>query len=72
MRLWRWILGGIVALAAIILASLWIVDTDVGHRWVAQRINAARPANGLRITVGRIDGSLFGAAVLRDVKVHDP
>lgn len=72
MRLWRWALGGIVALATIILASLWIVDTDVGHRWVAQRINAARPANGLRITVGRIDGSLFGAAVLRDVKVHDP
>ena len=47
MRLWRWILGGIVALAAIILASLWIVDTDVGHRWVAERINKARPANGL-------------------------
>ena len=69
---WRWLLGGLLAVVAILAASLWIVDTDVGHRWVAERINKARPANGLRFTVGRIDGSLYGAAVLRDVRVHDP
>lgn len=72
MRWLRWVAGAIAALVAIAAASLWIVDTDVGHRWVAERINAARPANGLRFTVGRIDGSLYGAAVLRDVRVHDP
>ncbi|MFL0414929.1 translocation/assembly module TamB domain-containing protein [uncultured Sphingomonas sp.] len=69
---WRWVLGGLLLVVAILAASLWIVDTDVGHRWVAERINKARPANGLRFTVGRIDGSLYGAAVLRDVRVHDP
>ncbi|SEJ32355.1 autotransporter secretion inner membrane protein TamB [Sphingomonas sp. OV641] len=72
MRWWRWIAGGLVALMAVLAATLWIIDTDIGHRWVAQRINSARPDNGLRFTVGRIDGSLYGAAVLRDVRVHDP
>lgn len=70
---WGRLLAGIVAaIAGVLLATLWIIDTDVGHRWVAERINAARPANGIRVTVGRIDGSLYGAAVLRDVRVHDP
>jgi translocation and assembly module TamB len=69
---WRWLAAILAAIVAIAATSLWIVDTDVGHRWVAERINAARPANGLRFTVGRIDGSLYGAAVLRDVRVHDP
>ncbi|WBH17249.1 translocation/assembly module TamB domain-containing protein [Sphingomonas radiodurans] len=72
MRWLRWLVGALVALVAIMAASLWIVDTDVGHRWVAERINAVRPANGLRFTVGRIDGSLYGQAVLRDVRVNDP
>ena len=72
MRWLRWVAGGLMALVAIVAATLWIVDTDVGHRWVAERINAAKPANGLRFTIGRIDGSLYGAAVLRDVRVRDP
>ena len=68
----RWVAALAALLVAIVAASLWIVDTDVGHRWVADRINAARPANGLRFTVGRIDGSIYSAAVLRDVRVSDP
>ena len=59
------------ALVAILLAALVIVDTDVGHRWVADRIAAIRTANGLRFTVGRIDGSLYGDARLTDVRVYD-
>lgn len=72
MRWRRWLAGLLALLVVIAGASLWIVDTDVGHRWVVDRINAARPANGLRFTVGRIDGSIYSAAVLRDVRVSDP
>ncbi|WP_271300709.1 translocation/assembly module TamB domain-containing protein [Sphingomonas sp. CV7422] len=61
-------LAGLLALAALALA---VVDTGIGHRWVAQRIGAIRTANGLRFTIGRIDGSLYDRARLSDVRVYD-
>lgn len=70
----RWlrrIAGVLAALAGIVALALAIVDTDVGHRWVAERIGAIHTANGLRFTVGRIEGSLYGRAQLKDVRVHD-
>ncbi|MBI0475128.1 translocation/assembly module TamB [Sphingomonas sp. MA1305] len=70
-RVWRWLAGGLIALLLVFGLALAVVDTDVGHRWVAQRIGAIRTANGLRFAVGRIDGSLYGAARLRDVRVYD-
>ncbi|MPT24434.1 MAG: hypothetical protein E2577_16495, partial [Starkeya sp.] len=36
------------------------------------QIEGLRPASGLRIEVGAIEGRLFGAMVLRDVRFHDP
>ncbi len=61
----------VAALIAMFAGALLIVDTDVGHRWVAERIGAIRTHNGLRFTVGRIDGSLYGRARLKDVRVYD-
>ncbi len=73
MRNWRrWIAGGLIALLGIIAATLVIVDTRLGHRWVTERIGAIKLGNGLRFTIGRIDGSLYGKAILRDVRVYDP
>ena len=66
-----WIAGAVAALAAILLAALVIVDTDIGHRWVADRIGTIRTANGLRFTVGRIDGSLYSDTRITDLKVYD-
>ncbi|TPG12828.1 translocation/assembly module TamB [Sphingomonas oligophenolica] len=66
-----WVLGGIVALAVILGAALLIVDTDIGHRWVAERIGAIKTTNGLRFTVGRIEGSLYSNTRLADLKVYD-
>ncbi|NYD90229.1 translocation/assembly module TamB domain-containing protein [Sphingomonas melonis] len=72
MKRWlRRLATAVIALAGIAALALLVVDTDVGHRWVAQRIGAIRTANGLRFTVGRIDGSLYGRARLRDVRVYD-
>ncbi|GAA0673453.1 translocation and assembly module TamB [Sphingomonas insulae] len=72
MNCWlRRIALAVAALVAVFAAALAIVDTDVGHRWVAERIGAIRTANGLRFTVGRIDGSLYGQARLKDVRVQD-
>ncbi len=70
-RWWRWIVGAVVALFAILGTALLIVDTDIGHRYVADRIAAIRTANGLRFAVGRIDGSLYGDTRLVDLRVYD-
>lgn len=72
-RRWPRVLFGSFAFAVALLAlSLVILDSDIGHRFVANRIAALRPSNGLRYSVGRIDGSLFGQSVLVDVRVRDP
>ncbi len=68
---WRWIVSAVMALLAIVGAALLIVDTDIGHRFVADRIAAIKTANGLRFTVGRIDGSLYGDTRLTDLRVYD-
>ena len=72
MRRWaKWIGAGLLALVAIVATALVVVDTGIGHRWVADRIGAIRTANGLRFTVGRIDGSLYTDPRLKDVRVYD-
>ena len=53
-------------------AALWVVDTSIGHRFIADQIAAQRPASGLRFSVGRITGSVWSKATLTDVRVSDP
>ena len=61
----------VVALVGIVLAALGIVDTSIGHRWVADRIATIRTPTGLRFSVGRIDGSLYSDMRLVDLRVYD-
>ncbi|MET0137156.1 MAG: translocation/assembly module TamB domain-containing protein [Sphingobium sp.] len=67
-----WLLGLILLLLAAAGAALWWIDTDDGHRFLATRISALEPASGLRIEVGRIDGSIYKSLVLRDIRLGDP
>jgi translocation and assembly module TamB len=61
-------------LALLIAAAGFVVflDTQAGHRWIAERIERQAPRSGLRIGIGRIDGSIWGATRLRDVRLSDP
>lgn len=72
-RLW---IGRILVLAllvtAIVIAAAALLDTRAGHRFVADQIAKQRPSTGLRFSVGRIDGSLYGKATLIDLAVRDP
>jgi translocation and assembly module TamB len=73
-RRWRVLraLGLAVAgFAALVLGALWGIDTGPGHRLIADRIAAMRPSSGLRIRIGRIDGSIWTRATLRDVRLYD-
>jgi translocation and assembly module TamB len=64
-----WILG--LLLAPFVLTALFFA-TPIGKRFIADQIAAVAPASGLRFTVGRIEGDIYGQAVLRQVTVSDP
>lgn len=61
-----------LGLAGLVLLALAILNSPIGHRFVADRLARLAPASGLRVEIGRIDGSLFGRALLRDVTLSDP
>ncbi|WP_240309512.1 MULTISPECIES: translocation/assembly module TamB domain-containing protein [Sphingomonas] len=65
-------LAVLVALLGLLAAvAVAILDSAPGHRWVADRLAEQETATGLKIRVGRIDGSLFGVMHLRNVAVAD-
>ncbi|SNS42513.1 autotransporter secretion inner membrane protein TamB [Sphingomonas laterariae] len=74
-RLWapvRWLLWALAGLIALAGAALLAIDTDPGHRFLADRVAQLSPSSGLKIRIGRIDGSLWGRTKLRDLRLYDP
>lgn len=65
---------GLVAfnLALVLGLSILALDTGPGRRFVADRIAALSPSSGLKIHVGRIEGSVYGRMTLRDLRLSDP
>ena len=61
-----------LGLALLLGAGLYVLDTAIGHRFVVERIAQLSPKSGLRIRIGRIEGSIYDEAVLRDVQLLDP
>lgn len=72
LRIAKAVLGLIVALLVAVAAMVAFIDTDAGHRFLADRIAALSPSSGLKIRVGRIEGSVWGDTMLRDVRLYDP
>lgn len=70
-RTGAWLVG--IVLGALLLAAtaFWAIDTGPGHRFIINRIERLAPQSGLRIRIGRIDGSIYNKARLRDVRVYD-
>lgn len=68
----RWLLALLLPIVAMIGIGLAVLESPIGHRFVVDRIARYAPASGLRVAVGRFEGSLFGGAVLRDVRFSDP
>ncbi|HUQ14122.1 MAG TPA: translocation/assembly module TamB domain-containing protein [Novosphingobium sp.] len=65
--------AALLAAALIGLAALFVVlDSQIGHRFIIDRIEEISPESGLRIEIGRIEGSLYDAAILHDVVFKDP
>jgi translocation and assembly module TamB len=68
----KWTLGIVGALVLLIVAAVVVLNTPIGQRALTDRIAAQTLPNGLNIRIGRIEGDLYGKAVLRDVRLSDP
>ena len=55
-----------------VFALFLLLDSQIGHRFVIDRITELSPRSGLKIQVGRIEGSIFNEAKLHDIVLRDP
>jgi len=62
----------LLVLLSLAVGGLILLDTAPGHRFIVDRIAQMETATGLKIRVGRIEGSIYGKARLRGVAVSDP
>jgi translocation and assembly module TamB len=60
-----------IALLFLIAGLLVLLDSAPGHRFIVDRIAGIETSSGLRIQIGRIDGSIFGKSQLRNVRISD-
>ncbi|HYI49052.1 MAG TPA: translocation/assembly module TamB domain-containing protein [Allosphingosinicella sp.] len=59
-------------LLALIAAFLLWLNSEAGHRFIVERINAMETTSGLKVHVGRIEGSIFGRLTVHDLTLSDP
>ena len=74
---WRWrllneLFALFIAFLFLLAALLVLLDSAPGHRFIVDQIAKFETASGLRIRIGRIDGSIFGKSQLRNVTIADP
>jgi translocation and assembly module TamB len=73
LRGWRrWLLALVLGVVGAVVLGIVVLNSPIGNRFVVERIARYAPASGLRVEIGRIDGSLMGRATLRNVTLSDP
>src|SRR4051812_42683864 len=65
---------GIGLLSILLFAGLFLLwlNSEMGRGFVVRQINQLETVTGLRIHVGKIEGSLFSEMTLRDIGLSDP
>ena len=72
MTVLRWI--GLSLLGLILLFALFLIglNSDAGRRFVVTQVEKYEFENGMKIGIGRLDGSLYGRMVIRNFTLSDP
>ena len=60
-----------VAFLFLLAGLIVLLDSAPGHRFIVDQLSRLETSSGLRIHIGRIDGSIFGKSQLRNVTVAD-
>ncbi|WP_288487316.1 hypothetical protein [uncultured Novosphingobium sp.] len=72
LRIAKTIAAAVIGLVLLAVAIVLGLNTSPGRRFVADQIAALEFQNGMKIQVGRIEGSLYGKMTLRNLSVRDP
>jgi translocation and assembly module TamB len=67
-RIIAWIFGILIVTMVVLYYGL---NTDIGKRFVVQQIQNYKFENGMRIGIGRIQGSLYGEMTVKDLTFTD-
>ncbi|QCB54761.1 hypothetical protein E5675_10170 [Sphingopyxis sp. PAMC25046] len=72
MAVLRW--TGLGLLGLVLLFALFLIglNSDAGRRFVVTQIEKYEFENGMKIGIGRLDGSLYGQMIVRDFTLSDP
>ena len=68
----KWAIIALLVVLLIAALALFGLNSDAGKRYAISQISGISPANGLKIDIGRINGSLYGRMELIDVAIRDP
>ena len=64
--------SGTIALLLLLWLAINGVNTQAGRAWLVNLINGQTLPSGIRVHIGRIDGSIYGDMTLHDITVSDP
>lgn len=67
----RWVAIVVAGITALLVLVYVLLDTSLGHRFIASRLAGYTTETGLNIKVGRIKGSIYGRMELVDLRVSD-
>jgi translocation and assembly module TamB len=67
----KWLGFALIGLVLLVGATFLFIDTQIGRRFVADRLAGYTTASGINIRAGRIDGSLFSRMHLHHVEIRD-
>lgn len=70
-RMLRWLGAVLLALVLLVAVAIAWLHTNSGRAFIVERIAKVAPASGLKVEVGRIEGSVLWSATLFDVKLRD-
>ncbi len=70
-KILKWVGIAIVALLLLLVALVLGLNTGPGRGFVVGKLDGYTTASGLKINIGRIDGSLYGAMTVHDLRLSD-
>lgn len=71
-RVLSFLMLGVLVLAMLGYGGVRWLDTENGRAFIIRQLPGYKLQSGLTINAGRIDGSIFGNAVIHDVRIGDP